>query len=226
MLKKISLLILLVILSSCSGSDKARRSIVKIMSADGMCSGEQIEAPSGEKYILTAGHCRHLNINGIYSVYTEDGRVINRKFIAEDDKSDLLLIEGVPNLPALKIASYEYPTQAIRTLTHGDNMSTYQTTGVLIESNMIQAALFPIENEQDEKNCQQAKNSIVDSLWLGRVCLLNEYEMISTALVVPGSSGGAVLNKHDELTGVVSVGKGPFSGFVLLVDIKNFLKNY
>src|SRR5258707_12043226 len=83
----------------------AMQRTVSIKGKYGQCSGEQIEAPSGETYILTAAHCRNLADDGISMVIiTEDEKRLMRKIIAEDSYSDLLLLEGIPNLDGIKIA--------------------------------------------------------------------------------------------------------------------------
>src|SRR5579859_3994479 len=72
-----------------------RRQVVKIAGPHGMCSGEQVRAPSGQTYILTAAHCRgFMDSTSNFTVVNEDGLSIQRRFIAEDPNSDIMLIEG------------------------------------------------------------------------------------------------------------------------------------
>lgn len=203
-----------------------RDRIVKLTGKAGQCSGEQIKAPSGESYILTAGHCSVLVDDGRINVETEDHKHLSRKFIAEDPSSDLMLIEGVPHMEGIPIALTSFPGQHVRTLTHGNGFATYQTEGVLIQLDKVEAELFAITNDAEAAKCASMPKQHPEGSLFGSICALDVIEIISTAMVVPGSSGGAVLNRHNELVAVVSAGGGPFSAFVKLADIRNFLNSY
>lgn len=201
--------------------------IVRIIGEHGMCSGEQVHSPSGADYILSAGHCRRLaNASDMYTIKTEDGRKMQRKLIAEDPNSDLLLIEGVPGLRGLDLAESSYAGENITTLTHGDNLDTYMTKGVLIEMQRMIAPVSRIESEEDKKNCLSMPKNSIQGDGFGDYCCIDIFEVVSTALIVPGSSGGAVLDSHMDLVGIASSGNGTFGSFVSLIDIKSFLRNY
>src|SRR5882724_5880489 len=63
---------------------------VMLFGASGQCSGEQMRAPSGIDYILSAGHCHDIaDESGNIWVKTEKGRILSRRVIAEDPLSDL-----------------------------------------------------------------------------------------------------------------------------------------
>lgn len=213
-------------------SDKNLMSNTVRLVGKGSCSGEQVQAPSGKKYILTAAHCRILADNfGEMMVVTEDGRVLQRRVIAEDKKSDLLLIEEVPGLDGLEIADSVRKTEHVRTFTHGAGLDTYKTEGQLIQEMKIDILLGFISTPEQEKACESAPKTkvaeiTVFDITLLKACILSVVEAASTAMTVPGSSGGMVVNDTGELVGVVSAGGDAFSFFVTLKDIKAFLANY
>lgn len=215
-------------IAGCAKVDKESRSkIVKIVGDMGMCSGEQVEAPSGVSYIVTAGHCKGLMGPDGFEITTEDGRHLKRRMIAESTTSDLILLEGVPGMKGFPIAKDSYPGQKIHTLSHGGNMNTYETKGELIQFDIISAPLYAVDTPAKEAECSaMRKTHVASDDFGGKVCMLTVGEIISTAMVVPGSSGGAVLNDNNELVGVVSAGRGEFSAFVTLYDIGMFLNNY
>lgn len=197
--------------------------IIKISSGHGMCSGEQVKAPSGVSYIMTASHCMGLSdANGNFTITTEDGKSLQRKLIAEDPESDLMILEGLPEVAGLRIAQSIAPGDKIVTLTHGNNYATYKTEGVIIQGERVQAPVSLIFSVEDEAKCTSMPKRHAE----GNYCILDVWETISTAMVVPGSSGGAVLNSSGELVGVVSAGSGAFGAFVNLSDIQKFIKNY
>ncbi len=193
----------------------------------GGCSGEQIRAPSGTMYILSAGHCAGLaDPQGNIKVISEDGRELKRRIIAEDPNSDLLLIEGLPNLSGLNIADSVKAPDHVRTFTHGRLLPTHKTEGNLIGKERIQVPINYITNEEEETAClRSSKNKILES-FLGKVCALSKDSMAMTASITPGSSGGAVVNDSGELIGVASASDGYFGYIVMLEDIHAFVNSY
>lgn len=201
--------------------------VVQLTSKAGSCSGEQVKAPSGQSYILTAAHCKVLESkDGTYTVTNSHGDVIIRKFIEEDDTSDLILIEGLPGVEGLEIAHSAYAKQAIRTFTHGHGFATYKTEGVLVQDYQVEIALGIAD---DPANCAKAKYKIVNVDFLGLsvpLCILSVEETVTTAFISPGSSGGPVVDEKGALVGVVSAGGQGFGFLVKLQDIQAFLAGY
>jgi len=202
---------------------------VRLVGENGMCSGEQIVAPSGATYIISAAHCLKIAKDGVMHIQTEDGAHLQRRVIAEDVNSDLLLIEGLPGVDGLKIAKSSAAGQHVRTYTHGRDMDTYRTDGLLIMDMEVNIPISAINNDADAAKCNLPKNRIYvqDSIFGPyRYCLLRSVQTLSTAPVLPGSSGGMVLNDADELVGVVSATDSNTSSFVTISDIHVFLSGY
>jgi Trypsin-like peptidase domain len=204
---------------------------VRIVNAEHSCSGEQIIAPSGKEYILTAGHCRAIaDKDGNVKVILENGAELQRRIIAEDPTSDLLLIEGLPNLSGIYIANNAYRRGKIKTYTSGGGLATYRTDGEIAQlEKQLMIGLYIIETPEQEAGCHQEKNDIYELPFLGiKICILSVIETAITAPIVPGSSGGMVVNESGQLIGVVSAGGGDsIIGYtVTLDDIKDFLAGY
>lgn len=140
-----------------------KNKIVRIIKPGvGMCSGEQVRAPSGQDYILTAGHCRKLaSSDNMFTIRTEDGKSIERKFIVEDPNSDLMLIEGLPGLEGIHIAPSSYAGEHITTLTHGDNLDTYSTKGELIQMQRITVPVTELNSKEDLDKCTSMPKNVV-----------------------------------------------------------------
>lgn len=194
----------------------------------GSCSGEQVEAASGQTYILTAAHCLGLaDESGSINVETEEGRFIKRKVVAEDIYADLLLLDGLPGVSGLKVADAAPRGAHLRTFTSGRGFKTYETQGSLIAYKFIVVPLKLIGNEKDYNVClSMPKYSIFPYAYGFNVCALSVDEVAITATIVPGSSGGMVIDDSGSLVGVVSASDGTFGYIVPLPAIRKFLSNY
>lgn len=220
----------LLLLSACSPSDSwLKNRIVRVMGDRGMCTGEQVRAPSGTSYILTAGHCLSLpHSNGILTIKTQSGKVIKRRIIAEDPYSDLLLLEGLPKLRGLDVGTSWAPMDPVRALTHGGNFDLYETKGMIIQLIQIPIPYKAVESEADEQECNSMpKQEVQDINFFGKSCVLTVYEMATTVAIRPGSSGGPLFNGSGELIGVASASdQFAFGHFVTVHDIRRFLAGY
>lgn len=202
-----------------------RSRVVRLVSERGSCSGEQIKAPSGEDYILTAAHCAVLAKDGSIETITEDGKHLLRKVIAKDGYSDLMLLEGVPNMEGIPVADDYDLHEHVRTFTHGRGFATYKTEGELIQIVRVRIPIFI----EDIEKCDTHKYEVIASFndfALSLTCMLSVDEIATNAMTVPGSSGGLVVNDDNELVGVVSEGDGVFGYLVRLSDIQKFLEAY
>ena len=203
---------------------------VRLTSGRGGCSGEQIHSPHGDDYILTAGHCRVLEVNGMITVTDELGNKIQRKVIAEDPNSDLLLLEGLPGLRGLDIADSDYAGEHVRTFTHGSLLDTYKTEGELIQKKYVDIVISIIDSPEAAAACtSKPKNIAIDvPTFFGMIpaCIMHVEEIVSTAKIVPGSSGGMVVDDSGKLVGVASASDEHFYYFVSLSDIQKFVMGH
>lgn len=204
-----------------------RKHILKLTSATGLCTGGQIEAPSGKTYVLTAGHCSGLLAPGekTLAAESEDGTHKTLKVIAEDPSADLLLLEGFPGLPGLPLAKYVFLHEQVRIFSHGKMHATFKTAGELLELETQDIPLVSITSEEELKNCVKPKNRILGTQF-GLLCGLHVTQQICTAWTVPGSSGSPALNALGEVVGVTSATDGPFTAVVPLSEIVKFLSKY
>jgi S1-C subfamily serine protease len=202
--------------------DWMRSKVVKISSDHGMCSGEYVVAGSGETYILTAAHCKDLETDGSYRVTGENGAVHYVKRVAEDGESDLMLLEAPAGVVGLKIADRAERAETVQTFTHGSNLDTYKTSGVIIQTKVAPVPMFDAITDDQKSAClSKAKYELIDGN-----CILTTELTFSTAFVAGGSSGGPAVNAKGELVGVVSAGGQGYGLFVRLYDIRQFLDKY
>lgn len=202
-----------------------RDRVVKLENDLGECSGVQVKAHSGKSFILTAAHCGHLNKDGFITVIAEDGNHYEKHILAEDDKADLLILEGIDSLSGLEVAANLIKTQVIRTFTHGHNLDTYMTEGVVIQESLIEPSVGLICPNSSVKYRQRDLYDIFTGQNIPG-CYMSEMVTVTTALVVPGSSGGCVVDVNDELVGIVSATDGTFGYMVPIRDVQRFLKDF
>jgi len=225
-IKTLAILVITVLLLNIKTDKWIQNRTVQLTNGRGSCSGEQITAPSGHTYILTAAHCLELKDEHDSMLVTlEDGKQLRRKVIAEDPKSDLLLLEGVPNLSGLKIASSIKRQEHVNTFTHGFAFKTYKTEGQIIDQRMSTVQVNPILCESNMPKYKSIKVPSFFGIEM-EICAMATIDSVTTAMIVPGSSGGMVVNDSGELVGVVSAGDGVFGYLVTLEDIREFIKGY
>ncbi len=217
------------IMTQATGIESDVRSQVVVITRRGvgLCSGEQVIAPSGKSYIMTAGHCGVLmdNQNNI-RLKTADGVRHTARLIKADPYNDVLVFTGV-STHGLKIASKIFATEHIFSETRGLGFPTYRTDGnIIMLDSKIDIPLDPIVTDQDQQNCLAKPDQTVENSLFGAVCVAHWHETMTTAFVAPGSSGGPMVNKDGELVGIVSISEaGMFSGLVQLNAIQDLLRD-
>lgn len=200
-----------------------RDRVIKLQGDKGGCSGIQVQAPSGSVYILSARHCKAITSTGTITATDEQGHTKKVMIIAVDEASDLLLLSPMSNkfiTISDKLSIHEH----IHTLTHGNMQPTYRTDGEALADLQIGVVLREVETNEEAAQCEKDGGKISIGLF-SAVCYVTLNLRAGTAWVVPGSSGGAVLNEKGQLVGIVSVGGGFFAGYVRLQDINKFLED-
>lgn len=200
-----------------------RDMVVKLQSGKGSCSGVKVVAPSGEAFILTAGHCKALlDDEGDVTAVQENGRKDTVHIVEISKDSDLMLLSS-PDKDGVVLAKSVDKHQRAHSMTHGRGFPSYRTDGELLEQITIEVRAFDIVTAEDAARClSDSRNSIVPD-FLSEVCIAKESVMATTVGIVPGSSGGPVVNEYGSLVGIVSASDGVFGYLVSLDDVKLFL---
>lgn len=215
---------LLVSCMSRGPSDNEIRSNVVSLMENGhrFCTAEQVIAPSGKKYLLSASHCAFHSIGKEVEAENEDGARYSVTVLAEDDMADLILLTPVKTAPGLSVGKQLAEREPVRAFTRGLGYRTFRTEGVTIEVSRIEIPAMPLDTAQDMENCKAHKFQ-PGMVFIFPACIMAVDSMATTVFVAPGSSGGPLLNARGELVGVATaIGEG-FSYWVPLADIKRFL---
>ena len=204
-----------------------RDRVVRIVKGTGMCSGIKIHTDRGGSYILTAAHCRKLlNADNTANIEMEDGSKAVVPFIAEDGESDLMLL-ATNDTKGVRIADHVKMHDKVHTLTHGGNRPTYRTDGeILNDTETSFLVSFILTMDQAFECSGMNKLHIVEPPFAPPACIATTIDTLATAWIIPGSSGGPLLNEAGELVGITSA-LGPEQDyyFVRLGDMRSFLKD-
>jgi hypothetical protein len=214
-----------------TSDDYARDRVVLLKGKHGQCTGVQVRAASGLVYTLTAAHCEAILEDGQAESTLENGATKTVIEIEVDRTADLMLMTAVSS-DYLPVAGDVHRYDHVHTMTHGNGLPTYRTDGTALKDDDILIMLFPINTVEDLEKCQenptQEMSPITPQQILGGeipVCLKRLHSMVATAQVIPGSSGGPLLNEENQIIGIASASApgSPISFFVTLEDIHKFL---
>lgn len=216
---------------SCASTEQRLRSpVVKLFGIEGgSCSGIRVKW-NNKFYTISAAHCHDLAQSKRIQSHGVDKKLEVLKVLYEDPYADLLLLSN-PHNEGVDLADNWQENEKVITMTHGSGKPAYKTEGELLNIEFVRFPLFTIYTPELLKQCntRHPKYSIEHNqgvMELTSVCYMQYWGVWSTAKVVPGSSGGAVLNLDGKLVGIVSASNQDFSIFVTLEDIKRMLVRY
>jgi len=212
---------------SKASDEYVRNAVVKLTNAGGGCSGVQVKGALGGLYVLTAAHCRPLvSAAGTVEAEGEQGQKATLKFVAEDAMSDLMLLSGDKVFGSVDVAAHVSLHERLHAMTHGNLAPTFRTDGEALDEVPGGFLIYEGMTEKELMECLATPKYAVASDGFGEVCVLDVQSLRTTVQIIPGSSGGPMVNEAGELVGIASYGRRDlaiFGYFVRLVDIQSFL---
>lgn len=180
-----------------------RTQIVQLESEDGgSCTGVKVRTKNGP-YILTAAHCASLAFNGRINGRNHLREHFTARVVAISKKVDLMLLTTSEG-PGLNLGARLKSKQVVYTMTHGGGFPAYRTVGEVL-----------CWTRQPTQCTHYFEPMKTPGIWV-----------VATAYALPGSSGGALIDLHGDLVGIV-VGKHTeyenVSYSVSTRDIRQFL---
>lgn len=220
MFRQIVLSFLLCMAASAAPVDA--KAFVKILGKRMGCSASNV-IWKGKKYLLTAGHCSWHDEE--LTADLGDGNWKKVKVLKHSTKSDLSLLEGVDEIPAVKISDRKaYDPAELYTSYTYPGVRTLQVISGWMKGNLpYEMPIYFFKGEMDKLKCK-IDGGKVD----GEACMKEVNEYGSTIQIEPGSSGGGLLDKNGDLAGVCSLGSDmeiTKSFWVPLTDVQEFLSS-
>jgi secreted trypsin-like serine protease len=203
-----------------------RNRVLQLKSHKDACTGVQVKAPSGNVYTLTAAHCKIILDDDSSVMSTDERGNEKRIYMLDIDEGKDLMLMTSPNAKSIDIANKTYKHEHIHTMTHGHMHASYRTDGELLEEQKLTVPENINFSDADTKECNAKQwHESVDSGFVS-YCVRDFYEMMTSAQVYPGSSGGPILDDQGKLVGIVSISEEGtiYSGSVTLKQIQSFLK--
>jgi S1-C subfamily serine protease len=216
-------------------------------------TGFAVRAPSGTSYILTNDHVCGVSKDGLTVLVTnEDGDSIRRRIIAHDQDSDLCLVEGLPGVEGLALASRSPRNGEILTVIgHPHLLPLSLTKGEIVGTEDVSIVMGPISVQDPEdnkwKDIPADKGGIAADKCTGgkysqqdidfplifftvkvKMCVVTVKDAyITSDIVYPGNSGSPSVNFFSQVNGVVfSTDSTGWARMVSLSDLKDFIKSY
>lgn len=208
-----------------ASDEYVRDRVLKLYGEHGQCTGILVKAKDSKTYTLTASHCQGM-INSKGEVYAEDNHKQKHiiKLIKEDPYSDLMLLTGIDGVEGIDIAKEYIDHQKVHAITHGAGLDSFRTDGEIVQIMQSGAPLYPITSEEEYNKCVSQPKTRPIELFILKACYMVVDQMYTTVQIVPGSSGGPLLNDKGELIGIASMYSDMFGIFVSLNDIHRFMK--
>ena len=205
-------------------------SIYRIGGEDGWGTGFVVKARSGKKFILTNDHvCDTLSEGD--KVITSTGKQYRVKIKAKYNYHDLCLILAPRKAVALKIANHLSYREDIYTAGFPGIPEMTTTKGIALKIDKSFALPYPLEI----KDCKGKKKYKIRALkkmsMFGPIiedtCMMEAPSQQTSLQLGPGASGSPVVNKHNEVVGVVMsvMSSMSFTHMVPLEAIRDFLDN-
>lgn len=217
-------------------------------------TGSAVVAPSGETYILTNDHvCEVSKDKQTVLVTDSEGNSLRRRIIAHDENSDLCLVEGMPGVEGLTIAS-DTPTQGdiIGVIGHPHLLPLLLSRGEMMGSQDVMILMGPIAQQNPAtgeweqfptkfggvtpEQCQMNKHRQIETSYnmifftvKVKLCAIYIHDAyITNVVILPGNSGSPVINFWGQVQGVAfaSDSEANWGRMISLNDVKAFLKNY
>lgn len=214
-------------------------------------TGFQIEAPSGEQYIVTNSHVCEYALKDAGSknilLVQRGEHLMKRRVMEISDRADLCLIEGWPGMSGLKLGGSSEVGDLVIAIGHPLLGPTTMTVGevtafskvsiphhIMKSGNAKRDKMF---NASDE-SCDQPKNEIKNQqlflfgvIPLGEVkmCWVNEeMAMHTNATIYPGNSGSPLVDKWGRVVGVVFAAdqRSHYGSAVNIDALKFFLADF
>lgn len=190
-------------------------------------TGFHVKSLSGDVYIMTNAHVCQLSADGEFIFVQLKGstRVMKRKIVEVYAEHDLCLVQALPGVRGLSVASSVSKGESMRAVGHPLLKSLRSSLGQYLDDVNIDVA---VEIFGTKESCNNLKGQFAVAMGFVPVCI-KTYSAIETNIVAyPGSSGSPVINIWGNLVAVLFAGDGTtnYAYLVPLSYVKDLLSVY
>lgn len=180
------------------------RTVLLHLPTGGSCTGTMTQSPyNGKYYIVTAGHCFHpappTQYIGGDSTYgeLENGQIAYLELLKVDYTNDIAVLDN-PWSRGLTIGNLASPHESVKVIAWGAGVPPYVSCGEIIRS------VFVFDNDGHAVQ-----------------------RLLSSARIIPGCSGGPMVNDNNELVGImlITYEESAFSNGTPTFVITDFMKD-
>lgn len=214
--------------------EKLAASVVYVVTEDeqGGGTGFQIENDKGNKYLVTNNHvCAGITNNSEAKIKLQDGTTLKRHIIEISKDTDLCLIEPVPGMPALKLASNWLVGESVFVLGHPELAPNTFVSGEIVAEREISIVDFIINEEHPMEECTGPRKFVTEIpvfIFMMKACVSKYSAIATTVPTYPGNSGSALVNRWGQVVGVIFASGGPsyWGDAIKLSELSEFINKY
>lgn len=187
-----------------------RTRVVQLFGDDGgRCSGFLVKSKKGRIFILTARHCQSHLFNERMIAADSKGSLYSVKVIKVSTVGDVMLLDGFGKT-YLELAENNKQFERVHTIAYHNSRGPYREDGDCICFSDALPLYAPLTMP-----CNTSNKAVLGGT------------MIMSMKVIPGASGGPILNYKDQIVGIVSYidYETEYSYSPTLLDIREILKD-
>ena len=206
---------------------KVGNAVVEIVDPDqGGGTGFHVKGKSGHVYIMTNVHICEMSKNDKPLLVTTDtlGEMIPRKVLFMSKKHDICLMEPLPGVEGISLASNVDIGEPVTIVGHPHlRPLTVEEGEIISKDSKVTIPKSIVLTEEQKKACNGEIISVPSFFGILDVCVIVDYAYQAKLVAYPGNSGSPVVNKWGNVIGLLFAGNGQAITDSYLVKL-DFLK--